>query len=196
MRTAIKLTLIGALLLLHLGVLYATLHPRVSPAYRAYFIDRTTPDWNLPHYPATLQDGMDFSRPGLPAWVDRISGFSYQEPAGRWTDENRGPATVVFANGLSGQLCVEFTATAVNQMKSSFAVKLGEEVKTVQELSPGDQKYQVQFDQVTNAGRLEFLLPPNLPTVHELDRRSDDLRRLGLLVRRLRIVPGQCSATP
>jgi phosphoglycerol transferase len=68
-------------------------------------------------YMANLEDGIDFSKGGLPSFVKTVSGLSGVEEWGRWSDANLGSAVeITFARSLpkSFSLVVEGSAFGPN----------------------------------------------------------------------------------
>lgn len=197
MIALVRWILIACLVCLYVFGLYAVIHPRVSEDYKSYYIDHTSPQWDPVHYHSTPEQGIDFGRAGLPDWVDGMFGIAAPEPWGRWTDGSLGHvAGMQFTRTFSGPLCVVFTATATPQIGRTFQMKFGDESRTVQAMPQPVAHYDVQFDNVKNAARLEFLLPKDLPRENELDRHSGDPRRIGLGLYNLKMLPGQCPAAP
>jgi hypothetical protein len=189
-------TVIVVLASIYMLALYAVLHPKVSSAYEVYFIDHIASDWNPSHYPSTPEQGMSFSRGGLPEWVDTTYGLSLREDGGRWTDSNvaRTPA-ISFTRKFQGTLCLEFTASpAPALIGKTFAVQIGNQTKTLKVIPQDFADYQVQVAEVRDADRLSFLLPDKLPRESEVDRSSADTRRLGLWLSTLKILPGTCAS--
>jgi len=197
MKGLLGWSIVAALAGVYLAAFFAVLHPKISPAYKSYYIDRTSSDWNPEHYPGTPEQGINFSRKGLPDWVHSTYGFSVREDGGRWTDGDvaRTPG-LAFTLRLNGPLCLEFTASpAPSLIGKTIAVQMGNETKTLQVLPKGSTEYLVQFTQVQGADRLNFLLPERLPRESEVDRGSGDTRRLGLELIKLRVLPGNCATT-
>lgn len=195
MSNRLRWVAIIGLLGIYLLVLLALVHPKVSEAYKSFYIRHSTAEWNPSHYPATLQDGIFFGREGLPEWIDSLYGFSFQEPWGRWTDDNYGSVAGLFlAQAVYGPFCVEFTARPSHAMSKSFVVRLGKQSQTVQILPGSLPTYRVQFEGAQWANRLEFVMPKNLPPETDFDPNSGDKRRIGLLIVSLRMTPGQCAA--
>jgi len=197
MRNALRWGLIACLVGVYALTLMAVLRPKVSAAYKSFYIKRTSSEWNPTHYPAVLQDGILFTRPGLPAWVEQVYGFSWREPWGRWTDDTYGPvAGLVLAEPVRGPFCVELTAKPSRAMSNSFVVRLGKQSQAVQ-VKPGDPAiYYVQFNGMQWANRLEFVMPKDLPPESNFDPKSADARRLGMLMVYLKMTPGQCASGP
>ncbi len=194
MRDWVRWALIACLAVVYMLALLAVLHPRISQAYRAYYIDRTSLDWNPAHYRATPEEGMVFSRPGLPDWVAWIYGFSHREPGGRWTDDDLGNiAGLVLDRPFNGTFCLEFSAAPAPHMSNSFGLRFGNQSETIQVIAREVVPYQVQFDDVKNAQKLEFVLPKKLPRIHDFDPHNGDRRRLGLLLTTLKIRAGNCN---
>ena len=172
----------------------AVLRPKVSPEYRAFFIDHNTSDWEPVRYAGTPEEGFEFSRPGLPDWVESLRGFSWREPAGRWTDAelSRIPG-IVFDRKFNGPLCLGFTASAaLPQMGKTFGVTFGNKSQTVAIDPRLSAQYQLDFPDVQGAYYLNFILPRHLPRWGSVDPRNGDPRRLGLQLSDLRITPGSC----
>lgn len=196
MRDWVRWALIACLAVVYGLALVAVLHPRISQAYRAHFIDRTSLDWNPAHYHANPENGITFSQPGLPDWVAWTYGFAAPESRGRWTDEDLGNvAGLVLDPPFSGTFCVEFNAEPATHMSSSFDLRLGGQSETIPVKAGGAENYQAQFDGVTDARQLEFVLPKNLPRVHDYDPPNGDRRRIGLLLSTLKIRAGSCNPT-
>ena len=86
------------LLGVELTAVYAVLHPKVSPEYKAYYIDRTTSDWRPPHYRASPDQGIAFLREGWPDFVSSTAGFSRFEEWGRWTDYDVYPTPSIHSS--------------------------------------------------------------------------------------------------
>ena len=195
MKAVAQCLVIEVLASVYLLALLAVVHPKVSRAYRSYFIDRTSSDWNPAYYPGTPEQGMSFSRKGLPEWADTTSGLSAREDRGRWTDSDVGGIPgISFTRKFNGSLCLEFTATpAPSLIGKTIAVQIGNQTKTLQVVSQDLAEYQVQFTEAGGADRLSFLLPEKLPRESEVDHRSGDMRRLGLQLSTLRILPGSCD---
>lgn len=64
-------------------------------------------------YRNTLEQGIDFSHPGLPMFVSAVDGLSAQENWGRWTDANLAPAVKVsFEDALPKQFVLVIEALA------------------------------------------------------------------------------------
>lgn len=196
MKDLTRWLVIVALAGVYVVALFAVLHPRVSPAYKAYYIDQTSLDWQPVRYPGTPQEGITFSRKGVPQWVESTRGLSVRDDWGRWTDEDMGDvAALTLTRPLSGTLCVDFTARAVPWVVGQpFVVRMGAETQTMRVAAPELTEYRAQFTNVTPANQLDILLPPRLPRVTDASPKSYDRRRLGLNLATLRIVPGYCNS--
>jgi|SRR5580698_2706900 hypothetical protein len=197
MKNTLRWAAIVCLAGVYLLALLAVLHPKVSAAYKAFYIRRTAAEWNQGHYSGALQDGILFGREGLPEWVDSLYGFSFREPWGRWTDDTYGSvAGLLLAQPVHGPFCVELTAKPSHAMSKSFVLRLGKQSQTVQVI-PGDPAiYRIQFEGMEWANRLEFVMPKNLPPETDFDPKSGDTRRVGMLIVYLKMIPGQCAPAP
>jgi uncharacterized protein DUF7024 len=196
MKLTLQISAIVVLVVLHAYVFWAVLHPQVSAEYRAYYIDHSSSDFNAEHYPGTPKAGLIFSREGLPSWVSYTRGLSVREPWGRWTDNNlASKAVVTFTRGITGDACVALTATAVPWLVGkTVPMHLGNEARDVQ-IAAGDGEYQVQFGGLNDANELALILPSTLPRVSDVAPGSSDTRKLGLMLKTLRILPGSCQRT-
>jgi hypothetical protein len=194
MKVLVQWLIIVVLTGIYLAAFMAMLHPKVSAAYRSYYIDHNSSDWNPVHYSTTPEQGMNFGRKGLPEWVDSTFGLSFRDPMGRWTDRNVAKIPAIsFTRPFKGPTCVEFNlAPAPALAGKALAVRMGDETKTLQFVKPGFVEYRVAFSLDRGADKLEFLLPDKLPRESEVDRTSGDTRRLGVALNTLKIVPGNC----
>jgi phosphoglycerol transferase len=184
-------------LAVELYAVYAVLHPRVSPGYRAYYIDHITKDWNVPHYPATPAEGIVFGKPGWPDFVRFSSGFSFQEDWGRWTDADLQPtATIFMSQKFSGPLCIEFFARpSVSQRGQKVDVGLGNNVGQVILADPDYTTYRVSFADARPADTLEFRFEDKVAPNNEVTHSGTDGRRLGMGIIWLKILPSVCKKT-
>lgn len=194
MRKLVQILAILVLLSVELYAAYAVLHPRVSAEYRAFFIDRSTKDWNPTHYPATPEQGIQFIQQGWPTFVRSSSGFSAVEPWGRWTDADLTPAPKIFmTRQFSGPLCIEFEAQpSYAERGTPVQVAFGQNTAGISLSNPEYTTYRVSFANASPADTLEFRFPETIPPNNELIRSSPDGRRLGMRFLSLRILPHQC----
>lgn len=195
MQKKLQIALIVVLIFVYGAVCLATLHPHVSGVYEAHFINHTSPEWNLDHYPGTPEQGIEFSRSELPSWVQFTVGLSYPDAWGRWTDENFGDdAGLVLNQRVSGPLCVDFTFRAVPWVVGkTFTVRMGDQTHVMAIPKSDLTRYQVQFTDLSPTDRLEFLPPRELPRVVDVQPSSRDFRRTALNLATLRITSGVCS---
>lgn len=195
MMRVFRALLIVAAVSLELYVAYAALHPRVSPEYRAFFIDHTTKDWKTPHYPATPEQGITFSKVGWPEFVRYGSGFSSREDWGRWSDAEMSPAAALtFNRPFSGPLCIEFSAhPSAAELGKQMTVALGQSASVVTLSNPDFTTYRISFDDAQPASTLEFRFSGAVPPNEKFYPASRDSRRLGIGVAWLRMLPGVCK---
>ncbi|MCU0834799.1 MAG: hypothetical protein MUC77_10255 [Chromatiaceae bacterium] len=185
--------LIVALAAFYGWVLLLVLTPNVSEEYRAYFIERSTKDWRPPRYAASLADGIDFSRPGLPSYLRSMSGVSVHEAWGRWTDARlRKAARFVFERPWSGDVCIALEASSVGpQLGKDVIIRAdGNEIRFVA-VSDKAQWYRVDLnlDQPSEWIEIEPTAPA-LPAAW--DPGNTDPRSLGLGLYQLLVLPGHC----
>jgi hypothetical protein len=189
-----RILVIIVLLSLELYAVYAVLHPRVSPEYRAHFIDHFTNDWHAPPYPATPEEGISFGKEGWPGFVKSAEGFALPEGWGRWTDAVLTPTAKITMNRqFSGPLCIQFGGHPSDaELGQTLQLALGQNVADIK-LSQTDYAiYRVSFDQAKPADTLEFRLSKLPPPINDTFRRSPDGRRLGMALFWLKILPDAC----
>jgi len=197
MNNLVRWLVIVVLVAIYAVALASVLHPHLSSQYRAFYIDHTWTDYNPSRYEATPEQGITFSRPGLPPWVRTTLGMGFRDDWGRWTDDARSfTPGLIFDRRFDGDLCVDFTAHAVPWMVGrSIEVRIGGQEKPVRIASEGLTEYQVQFSRLQSADQLNFVLPSDLPPVAQRYPGSTDERRLGINLDHLRLLNGQCPAT-
>lgn len=174
-------------------VAFLAVSPTVSDDYRRYYITRETGELHPRHYPAVLEDGMEFSKPGLPAFVGYTSGISHAEDWGRWTDANLLPqASIGLTTALEGNICIVLQCKVANkQIGKPVYVRVGD---VVQEwLAPdGDvHEYRLAFALTSPADRIE-IEPTSPARPREWDAGNGDGRKLGVGLQKLKILLGAC----
>ena len=188
---------LGLICIIGLTAFYCTLlvfilHPKVSAEYRAYYLDRTSIDWNPPRYSASPEQGISFSARGLPTFVRYIYGFSFREPWGRWTDADHGrTAGIVLRNSMTGPLCTNFRALPADWRNyKTVIVSFGGQEKEIPFVSPDYNDYFVDFPERNSADVIDLRLPDQTTT-----RKSNtpDPRKLGIGIQYLRIFHGTCN---
>lgn len=136
-------------------------------------------------YPATLAEGIDFTKPGYPTFIAEATGVSGHEPWGRWTDGNN--AVFRFTQPLPKQFTLVIQTNA-------FGPNLGEVTKikigTAEQgfkITEQDQTYHLNFNLTEPANTIEFLIPkPSSPKELQV---GDDPRKLGIGLIKLQIFP-------
>lgn len=198
MRFAFRILVVMVLLAIELYAVYAVLHPRVSPEYRAYYIDRITKDWNIQHYPATPADGILFGKNGWPDFVRFTSGFSFHEDWGRWTDADLQPSAKIFMNRqFSGPICIEINARpAASQVGRKVDIALGKNLGSIALPDPDYATYHVSFADAQPADTLEFRFQDDVPINSQFIHSGTDGRRLGFGLVWLKILPTVCKTNP
>lgn len=137
-------------------------------------------------YEATLAQGVNFSRAGLPAFLRGLDGLSLVEPWGRWSDAKKGPAVRFdFVDALPPQftLTMDVVGFGPNDGKP-FRVRMG------------DTEYPVRLPlrggllqlQIENPGRAHVIeiIPPAPISPKELGL-AEDFRQLSIGFRSFRI---------
>lgn len=157
------------------SVSVATQAPKTAPAQNTVPLE--------PRYEATLAEGIDFSKPGFPTFIEGVRGISDQEDWGRWGE---GKSTVfTFKEKLPERFKLTFDANALwpNQ-NTPITVKVGDEVRTFT-ISKPSQTCIIDFDSHLGAKTIEFI-PPTPTSPKEIGAGSDT-RVLGVGFIKMRI---------
>ncbi|KTT17861.1 acyltransferase [Pseudomonas fulva] len=156
------------------------------PAFTAFIEPR------LGRYPASLEQGIDLGKTGIPDFLTKVSGFSQAESWGRWTDAHLGPVSLTFEQPLPRDFVLQISALA-------YGPNAGAPVT----VSAGGVKRQVVFGADQSTREITFegvqgnsieILPPSPISPSALGASSDE-RLLGLGISRIRVQPsGQYPA--
>ncbi len=195
-RMLLRILVVAALISLQIFTLYAVLHPRVSADYRAYYIDHTSVDWKPPHYAATPESGIDFTRPGWPDFVSQAYGFSFHDDWGRWTDAVlQASPTIVMNHYFSGPTCIEIVARpSVAETGRRVEVAFGQSSGAITLSNPDFARYDINLDNVQPTGTLQFRFFGRVPRAADVSPGSTDERRLGIAISSIRILPSHCQS--
>jgi len=193
MNRLVLLSLTTGLLSAYALLLVATQKPRVSEEYRDYYIKGHTAFWKPKRYEAKLEEGIDLRKDGLPSFVRNLSGISYAEEWGRWSDAKTGDGVrIEFQQAFRGDVCVELTARpATSQLDHNVDIILGE-AKAVVKTSKVQSATYSRTIKTRNATRL-LLIRPQAPAPAQWDQNSLRTRRLGLAIEKITARPGSCS---
>jgi hypothetical protein len=172
-----KMLLILLLIVLYGLLVYLSLNPNVTYAYKAYYITRQTTDWRPPRYVASLDEGVNFIRFGLPEFVDYTVGISSSEKFGRWTDANLNPYAIIrLKQGVSGSICLVLCSfPGATQIGRPVYVRLGVHQASFVPLDSSAQCQHLPFHVKNPSNSIE--IEPSSPAKPE---RSTDTRKLGI----------------
>lgn len=138
-----------------------------------------------PRYPATMSDGIDFTRNEWPDFVRDVTGLSGPEPWGRWSDANVAPFVRI---DFSAQLPSKFTLILKAQPfgpNQELVVNIGAQTHLVKiEAGPSEVRVNVDIGD-RKADFIEF--HPPRPTSPQMLGISTDTRRLGIGFIKLRV---------
>jgi len=133
-----------------------------------------------PRYEATLSDGIDFTRPTFPTFVQNVQGLSGHESWGRWSDENLAKSVRVdMTDPIPSRFNLVFLSQAFGpNVGQDLVVKLGSQVHRFR-LREGLFEYRKVIDlSGEETFSIEFL-PPQ-PTSPMQINISGDKRMLGI----------------
>ncbi len=139
-------------------------------------------------YPASLSEGIDFSRPGYPDFIAEVSGLSSYEKTHRWTDALAGPsARFRFKEPLPERFVLEIEADAFGPNGSQpTVIKLGRQTATINFLIRDVKPHYIELTNPDGADTLE-IIPPQPISPLAFDGSSGDTRKLGIAFKRLAI---------
>lgn len=159
----------------------ATLPRRVRPPKpsREWITTAGTDDARV----ETPADGIDFSRKKFPRFVADVTGVSFPEPTGRWTEA--GTVAISLSVLLPRRFKLEITGGAYGpNVGAPVLVKIGRH-KRVFSFIDGASTTQVatlEFSTLRRASLIELRIPhPTFP--------PNDNRMVGLMLARIRVVP-------
>ncbi|MFM2005352.1 MAG: Phosphoglycerol transferase [Pseudomonadota bacterium] len=147
----------------------------------------TNPD-DSARYPASLSEGIDFSRPGYPEFIADVKGLSAYEKTHRWTDAQAGPsARFRFKEPLPDRFVLEIEAEAFgpNGTKPT-TIRLGKSTATVAILVRNAKPHYIELTNPDGSDTLE-ITPPQPISPLAFDGSSGDTRKLGIAFKRLAI---------
>lgn len=142
------------------------------------------------YYPASLEEGAVFSRPGLPEFLRSAEGLSLREEWGRWSDGGR--VEFQFRTGLPRRFRVLVRGYAVGEnVNHPIRVRAGRCTKQLRMGRAPARDYEVFLDS-ESSGQVRTLVfeVPFPATPAELwGGPPNDLRKLGIAFERLAIRP-------
>ena len=144
-------------------------------------------------YPATLEQGIDFSQKSYPRFLKYVSGLAGAESWGRWSDANQGKQIYLgFRGSLPSQFTLELTAQSYGEnSQHPTMIRIGNQAKTLV-ISNDMKTYQIAFDSVQDASVIEIIPPKPAPVAPD----SGESRRLGIGLVKLNIKADQSFRSP
>jgi hypothetical protein len=192
LRTLLHSATLGALVLLYVATAWLALHPQVSRLYQDHFIRHATVDWRIRRTDASIADGIDFAQGVYPRDVDYVLGLGGTEEAGRWSDARRWPlVSVLLREPVSGDQCLELRfGAAPPQVGKPVMVHVGDASATLIPRDEAMHEYRVSLTVTKPASSID--LEPTRPSRPLEWTWSGDVRRLGIMLRWLRLRSGSC----
>ena len=161
------------------GLLLALISPSASAGMNSNDSNR---------YPASLSEGIDFSRPGYPDFIAEVSGLSSYEKTHRWTDALEAPsARFRFKEPLPERFVLEIEADAFGPNGGQpTVIKLGDTSASMYFRVEDNKPH---FQEFSNPDRVDLIeiIPPSPVSPKDHQHISNDTRKLGLAMRRLAI---------
>ena len=141
-----------------------------------------------PRYEATLAQGIEFGKPGYPAFLREVHGVSGHEPWGRWTDANLAPAVRLrFAKPLPAKFTLELKASGLGpNAYEAVKVRAGSVDRSFVIGNPPKGAQRLAFEGVS--GDTIEIVPPAPIRPAEVTPGNTDTRKLGLGLESLKIL--------
>lgn len=156
--------------------------------FGVYFLVKTTYDPDPITYDSLPSEGIIFSNPGYPKFIEKTSGLSKVEKWGRWTNQNYGPCIFTFKTALPQRFILELTAVAFGPNNSApTKLKIGDIESSVLINESTPTKYTLELSNPNNSKTLE-IIPPFPTSPFEIDPKSKDGRKLGIGLYALKII--------
>lgn len=153
-----------------------------------YFLIKTTYDSNPIRYDSFLSDGIVFSTPGYPKFIEKTSGVSQVEKWGRWTNQNYGPCIFTFSSPLPKKFTLELTAISFGPNNNApTKIKVGTYESSILINKPSPTKYTLEINNLHSFKTIE-IIPPYPTSPFEIDPKSKDGRKLGVGLYALKII--------
>jgi phosphoglycerol transferase len=158
---------------------------RPSPTPSRGIVAKTAVQQAVPAYPASLSDGIDFTKPGYPTFVAETQGISGNEPWGRWTDGDK--AIIKLQDALPRAFYLELIVRWAFGPNANVPVKI--------RVGAAEQSFTVT--QENEIFRFEFLIDQNVNTIEIIPpkptspksmKMNKDERLLGVGLVKLRII--------
>jgi len=111
-------------------------------------------------YSASLDQGIDFSRPSYPDFLKYVSGVAQREDWGRWTDSNQGDAVLFgFTRPLPTRFTMELKATPYGpNLSKSTKIRVGSQEKTIV-VDGKTSIYSLDFENPDGVDAIEIVAP-------------------------------------
>lgn len=110
-------------------------------------------------YPATLEEGIDFSKAGYPYFVCKVRGISVREDWGRWTDEKN--VKFIFREMLPEkfELHILVVSGVSQNLREPITVQVGNESREFILTGESDQEIVLNFTPGRGVSQIEIVIP-------------------------------------
>lgn len=135
-------------------------------------------------YLASLEEGIDFSRPGSPKFIKKFIGLAGREDWGRWSDQD--VVIIEFQNPLPSSFTLELQAKAFgSSIDNPTKIVIGGASIPIQ-LKANIETFLIPIRVSTQTRRIE-IYPVSPVSPNSLDSQNPDHRRLGVGLKVLKI---------
>lgn len=142
-------------------------------------------------YPASLEEGIDFRKLGLPNFLKHIKGLAQSENWGRWSDAHFAGNIVEFGfrKPLPNRFILELQAISyANNDQLPTKIRVGNQEQSIYIGKDPQKAYRLAFNNASHASIIE-VIPPNPMYPRQIDPQNQDPRKLGIGFISLNIKP-------
>jgi phosphoglycerol transferase len=138
-------------------------------------------NYNPGRYKSKFEDGIQFSREGLPEFIAEVNGLSDTEKWGRWSDASISPMVKIkFNSPLPPKFQLQIEAISFNKNDSApVKFQVGNVMQSTIIHNQKQKPYVLNFINSTNAKEI-IIIPPYPISPKELDSKAADHRKLGV----------------
>jgi phosphoglycerol transferase len=130
-----------------------------------------------PKYLASMEEGIDFSRPGSPKFINKFIGLAGREDWGRWSDKDA--VILQFSQPLPKSFVLELQAKGFGpNVGKATKIVVGKDIQTI-ELASNTQTFSVPIDIEESISEIQ-IIPPAPASPNVVNPGNPDTRNLGI----------------
>lgn len=139
---------------------------------------------NTFNYAADEYTLIDLTRPGLPTYLKKIIGLSFQEKWGRWSEHSESPSTVlIFNNSLPHNFRLNLKLIKIQNEKQSISISAGNATKNIT-LDKDIEPFSLDFEKIDFSTKSITLTPRYIYKAGD-----SDARYIGFGISYIEVIP-------